>query len=267
LNDILNSFNTTVQKGYFPYSFVNKDNLKYIGDKPSKNFYNNISDLEYSKISDNNWDLKSETLNYLKSDIEGLLEVIIKFRDNIYNKYSLNIHKFKTLPSLAMFVYGSSYIPNNLKPDLTIVKGELERELREAYFGGNVDVFINLITNGYHYDINYQYSKAMINDMPVGNPILSLETDLDKIFGFVYGEIICPDDNILQVPFIQYKDPITKLTICPRGKFKRLIFSQEIKYALKFGYTMDIEYCYQFKRGQGLFTKYVLDHFEIKKKQ
>ena len=101
--------------------------------------------------------------------------------------------------------------------------------------------------------------------MPVGNPILSLETDLDKIFGFVYGEIICPDDNILQVPFIQYKDPIIKLTICPRGKFKRLIFSPEIKYALKYGYTMDIEYCYQFKRGKDLFTKYVKDHYEIKK--
>jgi len=264
LNDILKSFNTTVQKGYFPYSFVNKDNLKYIGPKPSKDFYNNISDLEYSKISDNNWDLKEETLKYLQSDIEGLLEVITKFRDNIFNKYNLNITSFKTLPSLAIFVYGSSYLPNNLKPDLKIIKGEVERELREAYFGGNVGVFINLITNGYHYDLNYQYSKAMLNDMPVGNPILSLETDLDKIFGFVYGEITCPDVNILQVPFIQYRDHYKNLVTCPRGKFKRLIFSQEIKYALNYGYKRNIEYCYKFKRGKGLFTKYVLDHFKDK---
>jgi hypothetical protein len=61
--------------------------------------------------------------------------------------------------------------------------------------------------------------------MPVGDPILSLETDLNKIFGFVYGEITAPEADILRVPFIQYKDPLEKLTICPRGKFSRLIFS------------------------------------------
>jgi len=80
--------------------------------------------------------------------------------------------------------------------------------------------------------MNSQYPKAMLNDMPVGDPVFSLETDIDKIFGFVYGEISCPDENILKVPFIQDKDPDTNLNVCPRGKFKRLIFSEEIKYAL-----------------------------------
>lgn len=35
--------------------------------------------------------------------------------------------------------------------------------------------------------MNSQYPRAMLNDMPVGNPTLSLEKDLNKIFGFVYG--------------------------------------------------------------------------------
>lgn|SRR5258706_10273036 len=104
----------------------------------------------------------------------------------------------------------------------------------------------------------------MLNDMPVGDPVLSLETNLDKIFGFVYGEIICPDENILQVPFIQYRDHYKNIVSCPRGKFKRLIFSQEMKYAIKYGYSINVEYCYQFKRGKDLFTKYVIDHYEIK---
>jgi hypothetical protein len=112
--------------------------------------------------------------------------------------------------------------------------------------------------------VNSQYSKAMLNDMPVGNPVLSLETNLDNIFGFVFGEIHCPDENTLQVPFIQYKDPLNRMNSCPRGKFSRLIFSEEIKYALKFGYSIIIEYCYQFKRGKDLFKDYVLDHYEIK---
>jgi len=145
-----------------------------------------------------------------------------------------------------------------------MVKGELERELRSSYFGGNVEVYINEISNGYLYDINYQYSTAMLQDMPVGSPVLSLETNLDKIFGFVYGEIICPSENELQVPFIQYRDPLGRMVSCPRGKFSRLIFSPEIKYALKFGYNINVKYCYQFKRGKDLFKNYVNDHYNLK---
>ena len=37
LDNILISYDCDTKKGYFPYSFVNKDNLYYIGDKPNKN--------------------------------------------------------------------------------------------------------------------------------------------------------------------------------------------------------------------------------------
>lgn len=50
LDNILKSYNCNVQKGCFPHKFVNKDNLYYIGDIPSKDFYNNIPDLEYNAI-------------------------------------------------------------------------------------------------------------------------------------------------------------------------------------------------------------------------
>ena len=261
LDSILKSFNCKIQKGHFPYEFVKNNNLYYIGDKPSINFYNNISELEYKSISTNNWDLKEETIKYLKSDLQGLLEALIKFNNNIYNKYSLNITKFKTLPSLAITSYFSSYIPDNLKKDIKVIKGEIERDLITSYFGGNVDVFINKISSGYHYDINSQYPKAMLIDMPIGDPVLSLETDLNKIFGFVYGEISCPDESILQVPFIQYHDPIGRITFCPRGNFNRLIFSEEIKYALKYGYTIKIKYSYQFRKGKDLLKEFVEDHY------
>jgi DNA polymerase type B, organellar and viral len=265
LENILISFNCSIKKGHFPYKAVSKKSLFYIGNKPLKKFYeNNISDQEYLSIPNTNWSLKNETLKYLKSDVEGLLEVVTKFKDSIFDKYSLDITKFKTLPGLVLAVYTSSYIPDNLKSEIKMIKGELEKEIRGSYFGGNVDIFINKMDKGYYYDINYQYSTAMLNDMPVGEPLLSLETDLNKIFGFVYGEITCPDENVLQVPFIQYKDPLLKFNNCPRGKFKRLIFSEEIKYAIKYGYKINIEYCYQFKRGKDLFTNYVNDHYEIK---
>ena len=78
--------------------------------------------------------------------------------------------------------------------------------------------------------MNSQYPKAMLQDMPIGQPTLSLETNLDNIFGFVYGKIIAPDENTLQVPIIQYRDQETGSISCPRGSFNRLIFSEEINY-------------------------------------
>jgi len=54
------------------------------------------------------------------------------------------------------------------------------------------------------------------------------------------------------------------MNTCPRGNFRRLIFYEEIKYALKYGYTINIEYCYQLKRGVNLFKEYIEDHYQIK---
>jgi hypothetical protein len=45
LDSILKSFNCSIQKGYFPYSFVNKNNLFYIGDKPTKNYFSIDTDI------------------------------------------------------------------------------------------------------------------------------------------------------------------------------------------------------------------------------
>lgn len=137
--------------------------------------------------------MKTETLSYLRADIEGLLEAVVKFRNSKHKRYGLDITKFKTLPGLALAAYTSKYIPNNLKPAFKMIKGSLEKKLRTSYFGGNVDIYINEISSGYFYDINSQYPAAMLNDMPIGNPVLSLEKDLNKIFGFIYGEITCPN--------------------------------------------------------------------------
>jgi hypothetical protein len=268
LNNILKSFNCKVQKSVLPYNFVNKNNLFYKGNKPLKKFYKNISEQDYFKIPNKNWDLKKETFTYLKSDVEGLLEAVLKFRNSIHEKYNLNITKHKTISGLALSVYTSKYLPDSLKPQFRMIKGNLETKIRESYFGGNVDVYINETSSSYYYDMNSQYPKAMLNDMPIGNPTLSLETNLDKIFGFIYGEITPPGYKTLQVPFIQYKNPRNNLVSCPNDKnvsFKRLIFSQEIKYALKYGYKFKVEYSYIFERGKNLFTDYVKDHYELKK--
>ncbi|PVV05461.1 hypothetical protein BB560_000025 [Smittium megazygosporum] len=42
-----------VQKGIFPYKFVNENNLNYVGPKPELKFYENITMEEYNSINNN----------------------------------------------------------------------------------------------------------------------------------------------------------------------------------------------------------------------
>ena len=62
-----------------------------------------------------------------------MLEVITEFRENVFDKYQLDITKYKTLPELALTVYKSSYIPNNLKSELKMVKGNIYNLNRLIY--------------------------------------------------------------------------------------------------------------------------------------
>jgi hypothetical protein len=149
-----------------------------------------------------------------------------------------------------------------------MIKGKIEDEIRSSYFGGNVDVYINEIndiTGAYYYDMNSQYPYAMLQDMPIGNPTFTTDNNLNNIFGFVYGTIIAPSEEILQVPIIQYRNPRNGSISCPRGSFKRMIFSEEIKSAIKYGYTINIEYGYKFKRGKNVFKEFVDTLYKIKR--
>jgi len=263
LSNILKTFDCKVQKGVFPYNFMNSDNLFYIGNKPEKKYYENISLKNYNEIPNNNWNVKDETLRYLKSDIEGLLEILLKFSKNIFENYSLNISNYPTLPSLSLSIYTSSFYNESNK--IKMIKGQVEKDIRKSYFGGNVDVYINEVKNAYIYDMNSQYPNAMLQEMPIGNPIFTTEKNIDNIFGFVYGKITAPSEEILRVPFIQYKDSYIGNVTCPRGEFSRMIFTEEMKYARKYGYSIDIEYGYHFEKGTGLFDDFVNKHYLIKK--
>ena len=54
LEKLTTDFNLEIKKGKFPHSFVNKNNLNYIGKKPDISYYDSISITEYQHISDTN---------------------------------------------------------------------------------------------------------------------------------------------------------------------------------------------------------------------
>nr|YP_010697791.1 DNA polymerase [Porodaedalea chrysoloma]WCF76752.1 DNA polymerase [Porodaedalea chrysoloma] len=50
LSKLAKDFGVETQKGFFPYNFVNKESLNYIGETPDMKYYKNISPQEYKEI-------------------------------------------------------------------------------------------------------------------------------------------------------------------------------------------------------------------------
>jgi hypothetical protein len=123
----------------------------------------------------------------------------------IFTLFGKNIHHYPTLPSLAFGIFRSSFLENNIIPQLS---GQIARDIRQGYTGGAVDMYIPKPPRAskiYCYDVNSLYPYVMCNfDMPVGKPVYfkgdirAIESDA---FGFFYCEIIAPKD--LKHPIIQ----------------------------------------------------------------
>jgi len=110
--------------------------------------------------------------------------------------------------------------------------------------------------------MNSQYPNAMLKDMPTGNPVLTTEKDLNKLFGFSYGLITPPSEEQLRVPLLRQR--IDGETIYPRKPYKAMIFTELIKEAIKYGYKFNVEFSYTFERTPDVFKNYVLDNYKDK---
>ena len=102
-----------------------------------------------------------------------------------------------------------------------MIKGPLEKYIRESYFGEMLELTLmklRVVGRFYHYDMNSQY-PAMLNKMPIGNPVFSTNSNLDYS-GFVYVKITPSKEEKLKNLYIQYKGEKGRIR-CPRSSFIR----------------------------------------------
>lgn len=83
--------NVKTQKSIFPYKFSRYENLFYIGNTPSFEFYSDITLDQYKEIYKENWPFKEETLKYLEIDLNYLYEIILSANNQIFKDYKINI--------------------------------------------------------------------------------------------------------------------------------------------------------------------------------
>lgn len=126
------------------------------------------------------WSFKEVSIKYCELDCKCLYDILEKFNELIFIEFKLNIHTPLTLPALAMRIYKTHYMP---KDTIYQISGKVEQDIREAYTGGAVDVYLphngahnnfwsNVRHHLFYFDVNSLYPWVMSSlDMPIGKPI------------------------------------------------------------------------------------------------
>lgn len=286
LMNLSKSFKIETPKEIFPRRLFESETFtaNYISNQvPDYNKYFNKSEVSLedynnycSQFVNKSWSLKTETLKYVDIDCIALHQILIKYGNMIFNKWSIDIKHTPTLPALCFKIYKARYMPKDTIP---IITGIPYRDIKQSYTGGATDMYIPYGENIWCYDVNSLYPTAMNSSIslfkfPSGKffsfynlnnlTISELETFFNKsLLGFIECEINCPEN--IKHPILQIRREVNNnlRTFSPVGTFTGWFHTEEIKEAIKLDYTVKIISGYLFEEAE-IFNDYINDLYEIK---
>lgn len=244
---------------------MNDSTLYYVGNTPDIKYFKNIDIEEYNSIKRHDWDLKSETLKYLKNDLDCLLEIMDKFNKYIFQTYDLQITDCLTLSRLGVnIIRKKEYLLDSKIPLIT--KPTVFNFIKQGYFGGITEVYKPYGENLFYYDVNSEYPFVAKNKLP-GHQYIYMEDlegngfNLDELFGFFYCKVKTNENYIGLLPI--HSDGSL---ILPNGEFYGVWFSEELKFAKDKGYEIKVIKGYNFNIQENVFQKFVDDLYDIRLK-
>lgn len=268
LYDLSRSFGVEVTKGYFPHSFVKKDTMGYVGNTPSIHYWKDIvskdkgiTSEEYNELYSENWCLKNECIKYLNKDLESLLNIMDTFNKYVFRKYDVQMTDSATISRLALNIFLKDYLKESCLP---VIKSNMYKDIKQAYFGGVTEVYKPYGRNLYYYDVNSLYPFSSLNPMPgkTCNYIEDLSDEglqIDDLFGFFYCEVETKNDYLGLLP-VRGDGGI----LMPNGSWSGWYFSEELKFAANNNYKIKVVKGYNFDRSENVFNQYVHDIYKVK---
>ena len=182
----------------------------------------------------------------------------------------INISSTPTLPSVAMKIYRTGFIPKDIK--ISKIGGKMFDNIHKAFYGGHVGMYIPTNPKGtlvYGYDYNslypsvmkyYKYPYEFIGHFYGDISQMRQYFDLyQKCVGFFNVNVTAPT-NILH-PILPKK--VNNTTVYGIGSWNGWYYSEDFKNALHFGYTFELIEGYIFKTAD-LFSNYVDTMYHMK---
>lgn len=220
-----------------------------------------------AKVNDFNiW--KEDIQAYCVQDCKALYDVLVKFRELVAQNFNLDIIKYPTIPSLAFAIYRIHYMPENTIP---VTQGKVFNFIRTSFTGGSTEMYKpNAIgKNIFCYDVISLYPAVMANNLFPTGQISYFEGDPTFLTDSIYwiGEAKVSTKADLYQPYLQlhHKTNAGWRTIAPNGEFNMVINSPEYFNSLK-DYNISVSKGYLFANKTDLFSKYVKDMYNLRKK-
>lgn len=268
LKELSKAFNTSISKDFFPVKF---NNINHVGAIPSIDYFNDITYkeyLEYQKgFTEHGWSFKEEAIKYCEKDCISLYQILTKFNELVFKEFRINMHNYSTIASLSYAKFRTNSLKKGVLP---VIEGKVYEDLRQGYIRGHVDMYIpinEINTKVIVLDVISQYPFVMQNyPMPIGDPtyfkgdILKYEPDA---YGFFYCEVTTPKYLKHPIILVHHKTKDGIITIVPLGNFKCMLYSEEMRNALKYGYKFKVLYGYLFKKGY-IFNEFITKLYEFR---
>lgn len=262
LKRLAKSFGCETQKGIFPHSFIHSiAHLEYIGPKPDISHFTDIKEDDYNNIPIENYNLKSECLKYLESDCKALYQVLEKFQIRSETTLKINPLKYLTISKLANTCWRFLDADKVSKAHSIQFRSEIFKHFDAAYYGGIAELYWSTADKGVMYDVNSLYPAIMRNcDFPFGQPVFKQGGVLADYYGICYAKVTTTGKESRGLLPYRFKG----MLITPTGDFEGWWYSEELKLAESYGYTIDVKYGYHYFHKGPLFTNFIDTFYKIK---
>lgn len=230
--------------------------------------------VKHNQINLNNYlSLKHNIEPYLHNDCLGLLEVILKFNDNIFDATGINISDVFTASTLSKKHFYRNYYNQYTAPIyfLSKIKDDF---IRKTYTGGRNECFHLRKMKGnkwYYYDFTSLYPSVAQKYLPFGEPSwvkLNAKNDFDCFFGFCDVYVRTKDFTKKPIHGVYTKSGNSNKLLFPHFKewTKLRLFSQEIRLGMEHSvYEYKFDECDGIKFSSKPFLhQYFKDAFEKK---
>jgi hypothetical protein len=174
LSKVIKNFGLEYKKGIYPYKFVNKDNINYVGIMPHLKFWNCKKDYDEYVNNSNyddviNFNLENYTKKYCMNDAKLtflIAEKHIKNSSGVINGRNYDTSMCQTVAKSSLKIFQDVFLN---EPLYSSPEHILNIE-RLSYYGGRTDVFKKMYKGDnilYYVDRNSSYPASMLGLMPV----------------------------------------------------------------------------------------------------